>query len=166
VGNGGNIQRPGRKPVRAVVEVAVERIEGIDMGTTVPSKAIADLLKPYSPEVRKLALATRALVLRVIPKAIEQVDAKAKIIGYGFGSGYKDMICSLMPAKGWVTLGIGWGVELPDPEKLLEGAGKVHRHVKLRSESDVKAPALAVLLKDGIAHWQNKRRSKGTTAKA
>jgi len=130
------------------------------MPTTRPNKAVAELLKPYSPEVRKLALATRSLVLKVIPKAIEQVDPKAKLIGYGFGPSYKDMICSLMPAKGWVTLGIGWGVELPDPQKLLEGTGKVHRHVKLRSESDVEAPALAVLLRDGVAHWETQRRAK------
>ena len=128
------------------------------MRTTGSNQAVADLLEPYPPEVRKLALATRAFVLKVIPNAIEQVDSKSKVIGFGFGTGYKDMICSLMPAKGWVTLGIGWGVELPDPEKLLEGAGKVHRHVKVRSEADLKCPALAVLIKDGIAHWETKRR--------
>src|ERR1700735_4123811 len=130
------------------------------MRATGNDKAIADLLEPYSPEVQKLALATRAFVLKVIPKAGEQVDSKSTVIGYGFGPGYKDMICSLMPAKGWVTLGIGWGTELPDPEKLLEGAGKVHRHVKVKSESDLKVPALAVLLKDGVAHWESKRRVK------
>jgi Domain of unknown function (DU1801) len=129
------------------------------MRTTGTDEAIADLLKPYSPEVRKLALATRALVLKVIPKAMEQVDPKAKIIGYGFGPGYKDMICSLMPAKGWVTLGIGWGVELPDPEKLLEGTGKVHRHVKLKTESDLRVPALRTLLHAGVAHWETRRKS-------
>jgi hypothetical protein len=129
------------------------------MRTTGTDEAIADLLKPYSPEVRKLALATRALVLKVIPKAMEQVDPKAKIIGYGFGPGYKDMICSLMPAKAWVTLGIGWGVELPDPEKLLEGTGKVHRHVKLKTESDLRVPALRTLLHAGVAHWETRRKS-------
>jgi hypothetical protein len=129
------------------------------MRTTGTDEAIADLLKPYSPEVRKLALATRALVLKVIPKAMEQVDPKAKIIGYGFGAGYKDMICSLMPAKAWVTLGIGWGVELPDPEKLLEGTGKVHRHVKLKTESDLRVPALRTLLHAGVAHWETRRKS-------
>jgi hypothetical protein len=133
------------------------------MGTTDTQKDVTDLLKPYAPEVRKLALATRAFVLKMIPEGIEQVDSKAKIIGYGFGPSYKDMICSLMPAKEWVTLGIGWGVELPDPQRLLEGTGKVHRHVKLRAESDLRSPALAVLLKDGVAHWEAHRRQKAKT---
>jgi hypothetical protein len=118
---------------------------------------VADLLEPYSPEVQKLALATRAFVLRLIPNAIETVDTKSKIIGFGFGSGYKDMICSLMPAKSWVTLGIGWGAELPDPQKLLEGSGKVHRHVKLKAESDLKTPALQAILKAGLQRWEIKQ---------
>jgi hypothetical protein len=118
---------------------------------------VADLLEPYSPEVQKLALATRAFVLRLIPNAIETVDTKSKIIGFGFGSGYKDMICSLMPAKSWVTLGIGWGAELPDPQKLLEGSGKVHRHVKLKAESDLKTPALQAILKAGLQRWESRQ---------
>lgn len=124
------------------------------------SQEFTDLFKAYSEDVQKIALATRALVLKLIPKAVEQVDAKSKVVGYGFGTGYKDMICSLMPAKTWVTLGIGWGAELPDPQRLLEGAGKVHRHVKVKSLSELDNPALAVLLKDGIAHWETKRRPK------
>jgi hypothetical protein len=118
---------------------------------------VAHLLEPYSPEVQKLALATRAFVLRLIPNAIEMVDSKSKVIGFGFGAGYKDMICSLMPAKSWVTLGISWGAELPDPQKLLEGSGKVHRHVKLKAESDLKTPALQAILKAGLQRWESKQ---------
>jgi hypothetical protein len=121
------------------------------------SRDVTDLLEPYSPEVQKLALATRAFVLRLIPNAIEMVDTKSKVIGFGFGSGYKDMICSLLPAKSWVTLGIGGGAELPDPQKLLEGSGKVHRHVKLKAESDLKTPALQAILKAGLQRWESKQ---------
>jgi hypothetical protein len=67
------------------------------------------------------------------------------------------MICSLMPAKTWVTLGIGWGAELPDPQKLTEGSGKVHRHVKLKSNSDLENPALEDLLKASLARWESQR---------
>jgi hypothetical protein len=121
------------------------------------SRDVTDLLEPYSPEVQKLALATRAFVLRLIPNAIEMVDTKSKVIGFGFGSGYKDMICSLLPAKSWVTLGIRGGAELPDPQKLLEGSGKVHRHVKLKAESDLKTPALQAILKAGLQRWESKQ---------
>ncbi len=128
------------------------------MRTAETNKAVYDLIEPYPAEVQQLVLATRKFVLRLIPKAIEMVDTKSKVIGFGFGTGYKDMICSLMPAKGWVTLGIGWGAELPDPQKLMGGSGKVHRHVKLKSEADLKNPALETILKTGLARWKSKQK--------
>ena len=128
------------------------------MRTAGTNRAVADLLEAFSPEVQKLALATRAFVLRIIPKAMETVDTKSRLIGFGFGPGYKDVICTLIPAKTWVTLGIGWGAELPDPQKLLEGSGKVHRHVKLKAESDLKNPALQAILQAGLQRWESKRK--------
>lgn len=101
--------------------------------------------------MRSLALATRTFLLESIPGAIEQVDAKSKVVGYGFGTKYSDMVCSILPNKGGITLGIGWGSELPDPQHLLQGAGKVHRHVKLKSKLDLEVPALKALLKAALA---------------
>ena len=121
-------------------------------------KAVDDLLESYSAEVQKLALATRKLVLGIIPKAKEMVDPKSKVIGFGFGPGYKDIVCSLMPAKTWVTLGIAWGAQLPDPQKLMEGNGKVHRHVKLRNVAELRNPALEALLKASLARWKSEQK--------
>ena len=117
------------------------------MRATNPTQAVYDLLAPYPPEVRNLALATREYLLNLIPEAVEQANPKNKVIGYGFGSRYIDVVCALMPTKAGITLGIGWATELPDPEKLLEGTGKVHRHVKIKSKSDLRTPALRTLLK-------------------
>ena len=111
------------------------------------TSTLANLLESYSPDVRRLALSTRDFVLDAVPNAMEMVDAKSKVVGYGYGTGYKDMFCSMMPTKIGVTFGIAWATELPDPHHLLEGSGKVHRHVKLKSESDLRAPALKALVK-------------------
>ena len=45
-----------------------------------------------------------------------------------------------------VNVGFFRGVELADPEHLLEGTGRFMRHVKLRPERDVDANALKVLI--------------------
>jgi hypothetical protein len=45
-----------------------------------------------------------------------------------------------------VNVGFFYGAELPDPDGLLEGAGKRMRHVKLRPGSDVDASALILLI--------------------
>lgn len=126
------------------------------MRTAGTNKEVYDLVEPYPLEIQKLVMATRKFVMGVIPKALEMVDTKSKVIGFGFGTGYKDMICSIMPAKGWVTLGIGWGAELPDPHQLMEGSGKVHRHVKLKSEADLKTPGLEALLEAGLTRWMGR----------
>jgi len=50
-----------------------------------------------------------------------------------------------------VNLGIAYAMELPDPMKLLEGAGKLYRHVKLKSKADLETAALKSLLKAAVA---------------
>ncbi|HYT37353.1 MAG TPA: hypothetical protein VEL49_09260, partial [Ktedonobacteraceae bacterium] len=59
--------------------------------------AVQALLASYTPLVRDLALKLRALVLEVIPNALEHVDAPDKIIGYGFSLQMADTICVIAP---------------------------------------------------------------------
>ena len=125
------------------------------MARTTQKQAVSDLLALYAPDIRSLAFETRAFLLEAIPGAMEVVDTKSKVIGYGFGTGYKDMVCSMMPTKAGITLGIAWATELPDPQKLLQGTGKVHKHVKLKTKSDLKTPALKALLQAAMARRQN-----------
>src|SRR5882672_3269762 len=144
MGHGVSIQRPGRKSICFVIQVEKEIGK---MSQTIPSKPVADLLAAYAPEVRNLALAARTFVLKMIPGIMEQVDLKARMIGYGYGPRYIDMVCMIMPTKAGVTLGIAYAMELPDPKKLLEGTGKLHRHVKLKNKSDLESAALTSLVK-------------------
>ena len=109
-------------------------------------KAVRDLLANYPPEVRALALAARKLVLEVMPDAEEQADPADKLIGYATGQRMADVKFVIMPLRAAVNLGVYDGASLPDPDELLEGTGKRHRHVKLRTLADVRAPALRDLL--------------------
>ncbi len=45
-----------------------------------------------------------------------------------------------------VKVGFFQGAALPDPARLLHGRGKFMRHVKLRSEASINAPALSRLI--------------------
>jgi hypothetical protein len=129
------------------------------MASAQATKAVEELIAPYPVEVQLLVLATREMVLKMAPAAVEQVDAAAKLIGIGFGTRYVDMICSIMPAKGWVTLGIAYGTQLPDPHKILEGTGKVHRHVKLRDKAELEDAALRGVLRASIARAKSAAKS-------
>lgn len=94
------------------------------MNTKLPNKDVADLLAPHSPEVRNLALPARSFVFPTVPDISEQVDAKARIIGYGYGPKSADMLCMLMPAGAWVNLGIAYAMGLRHPAKLLKALAK------------------------------------------
>jgi hypothetical protein len=117
-----------------------------------PERPVAALLRAYHPEVEAIGLAARALILDIFPNLnTEIVDNKVRVIGYGYGPKYVDTVCVIMPNEEGITLGIGHATELPDPTNLLEGTGKVHRHVKLKVRADVENPALKALLKAALA---------------
>jgi len=115
------------------------------------NEAVDAFLAAYSPEVRSLALQTRALVLAILPEAVEQVDIPGKLLGYGRAATYAGTICVIMPLKAGVNLGFARGAELPDPEGLLSGTGKRARHVRLSSQADVSRPALRALIEAAAA---------------
>jgi hypothetical protein len=107
---------------------------------------VETLLAAYSPDVQSLALTTRVLILSLLPDTIEQVDAPARLIAYGYDRTYTGLICGIALQKSYVNLMFARGVELPDPDGLLEGTGKKARHVKIRSAQDVDRPAVRTLI--------------------
>ena len=129
-----------------------------------PQRTLEDLLQRYPEPVQELARAARAFVLRQLPGALEIVDGTAPVVGYGFGAGYKDMVCTLLLSRKGVKLGLSNGAALADPEGLLEGSGKVHRFVALGSAGDLRRPALARLVQAADAARRERdepRRSPG-----
>jgi hypothetical protein len=115
---------------------------------------ITDLLTEYTPEVRGLALQLRELVRDAIPEALEEVDLKDRLLGFTFQPGtYKGLILAIAPQRSYVNVNFSKGVELlaVDSTGLLEGTGKVARHVKVRADERVRDPALRALIEAAAA---------------
>ena len=125
------------------------------------SKDIESFLAPFPPEVSDLALAARDFLAKALPGAEESLDESAKLLGYGYGPGYKGLVCTLLSSKKGIKLGISHGSELPDPKQLMQGSGKVHRHVQLRTKNDLKQPGLKPLLKAALAAWKKRNENNG-----
>jgi hypothetical protein len=117
---------------------------------------VNEFLATYPPGVKEIALKTRELVVQTVPHATETIDRSARLLGYGYGPGYKDTICTLLLSKTGVKVGIARGTELPDPHRLLQGSGKVHRHVQLKCPADVDHPGLKQLLEAALAAWKHR----------
>jgi hypothetical protein len=117
-------------------------------------KNISDFLSHYDEEVFANALKLRDVVISNLPGITEQLDVPAKMLAYGYGQKYSDLICVIIPSKKGLKLGFNRGVELPDPDKLLEGAGKISRYVVIHSEKQIKSPAIKKLLANALVLYK------------
>lgn len=96
-----------------------------------------------------LARAVYAELVRAFPDAVITADRDS--IGLGTGPGYKELVFTVLPCAKHVSIGFYRGTELPDPTSLLEGTGKLHRHVKIRAEEDLRRPELRDLFAAALA---------------
>ncbi len=107
---------------------------------------LESFLSAYPPAIQSLILEARQLITQVLPGLIEQIDLPSKIIAYGYGVKYADLICAIAPYPAYVNLMFSRGADLPDPEGLLIGTGKHARHVKLRTNEDLHQSGVQTLL--------------------
>ena len=111
------------------------------------------MLERSSPEVQEIARRLRALVIEVMPDVVEVPWPHQGTVGYGVGpKKNSEHFCYIAPQKERVNFGFFYGAELPDPKGLLEGTGKLLRHVKIKSVEEVERPALRQLLEAASTH--------------
>lgn len=111
------------------------------------------ILSEFSPTVQDLALQTRALIRDVLPAVVEVPWPKQRVIGYGVGPRkMSEHFCYIAVHADHVNLGFNYGAELPDPEKLLGGPGKLMRHTRIAAPEDLARPALRALLEAASTH--------------
>jgi hypothetical protein len=120
------------------------------------ARTVDALLKAYPDAVRLLAADARRLIRTLLPKIEEHADSSAPIVAYGYGPGYRGLVCTLILSKSGVKLGLVRGGELADPHRLLGGSGKVHRHIALRTPEDLCRPGVRELIKDTDAAWRER----------
>ena len=84
----------------------------------------------------------------------EQIDIPAKMIAYSYGQKYIEMVCTLIPSKKGLKFGFYKGVDLPDPDKLLQGDGKLSRYVEIKTQDDIKIKPLTTLLKEALKAYK------------
>lgn len=118
-----------------------------------PSAEFDEILSNFDPDVQQLAKSVRKLIFDVLPQTVEVPWVQQKVIGYGTGpKKMTEHFCWIQPNKTYVNLGFNYGAELPNADKLLEGTGKLFRHVKIKSASDAKNPGVRKLLEIACKH--------------
>ena len=112
-----------------------------------------DAVAKAGAHARELAHQLRKLVAEVMPNVVEVPWPKMRMASYGVGPKKKsEHFCYISAQKDDVNLGFYYGAELPDPEQLLQGTGKLLRHVKIREAKSVRSHALRRLLEVASTH--------------
>jgi hypothetical protein len=113
----------------------------------------ADAVAKAGAHARELASQLRALIAEVMPDAVEVPWPRLRMASYGVGPKKKtEHFCYISAQKDDVNLGFYYGAELPDPEGLLRGTGKLLRHVKIREAKAIRGKALRRLLELASKH--------------
>jgi hypothetical protein len=111
------------------------------------------IVTQFDSDIRELSRLARDLIYEVLPQVVEVPWVQQKVIGYGTGpKKMSEHFAYIAPQKKHVNLGFYYGAELPDPDGLLEGTGKLLRHVKIRSKEDLQKPAVRALLQQSTQH--------------
>jgi hypothetical protein len=106
--------------------------------------------------VRTLARGSRRFIRELIPKIEETVDTSGPYVSYGFGPGYKGVVCYMTISKTGVKLGVANRTSLPDLHRLLPGSGKSVRHVPLSKVDDLEQTGLDDLIRAAHTAWKKR----------
>jgi hypothetical protein len=118
------------------------------------------ILSKYETHISILGFQLRDFLIAHLPGITEEADGAANLLGYGYGAGYKNMICTILPSKKGIKLGLYKGSELPDPTGLLTGSGKVHKYVEIKINKDLENPALEELLQQALNAYKKRTGNK------
>jgi hypothetical protein len=120
--------------------------------TRFPDRQLLSYLGPYDPHISDLTLALRDVVLEEAPDAVESiVKGYAVTIGFSFtGKPLKDGFCHIVTYSSHVNLGFNRGALLPDPNGVLQGKGKLIRHVTMRRQTELDRPFVRRYLQAAI----------------
>jgi len=117
-----------------------------------PEKQLAEFMSKYTPEIRALAHEAMEKMRKRLPGAVELVydNYNALVVGFGPSERVSDAIFSIALYPRWINLFFLDGVALPDPEKLLQGNGKIVRSITLKDAATLDKPAVRTLISEAV----------------
>lgn len=113
------------------------------------SNGFKEIVTNAAPQVQELARRAKMLVKTIMPDVVEVAWPNQSIISYGVGPRkMSEHFCYIGLFKNRINLGFYYGADLSDPDKLLEGTGKLLRHIKIATVEQLENPAIHQLLAD------------------
>jgi len=115
---------------------------------------VAEYVRTVPADLRPTLQAARRTIKAIAPHATEMAW-RTWPIRYRVGDLY---VAGVGDHPRWVSIYFFRGGELDDPDGVLEGGGKLMRHIKLREPKDASRPAVKRMIRRAF-------RARGTTMK-
>ena len=110
-------------------------------------------LAPYTPAIAAATQACRGKLHALFPRGYELVYDNYNALVFAFASTARSngAILSIAAYPRWVTLFFANGVDLADPQGLLQGDGVRVRSIRLQSPDDLDRPDVLQLIAQAVA---------------
>ncbi|HRQ40886.1 MAG TPA: DUF1801 domain-containing protein [Chloroflexota bacterium] len=110
-----------------------------------------ELLQIAAETQKPILIRLREIIFSIHPQACEVVRLGDRAATYGLGpKKMSEGYVYILPYTAWVNLGFYRGVDLHDPDGLLEGTGKKLRHVKIRTVAEADNPSIYTLIQAAL----------------
>ena len=106
-----------------------------------PTTSVEAFIRQAAPAVRPVLRDLRKLIREALPEAREEIKWGRPVYSLN------RIVCYLATAEGHANLGFYRGVELKDPNHLLQGDGKKLRHIKVYRREDIRRRPYGTLLR-------------------
>lgn len=116
-------------------------------------KQLRGFLAKYLPDIARQARAVRTRLRKRLPSAFEMIydNYNALVLGFGPSERPSEAVLSIVVLPRHVSICFIQGARLPDPHRVLRGAGNQVRNVRLASPADLDRPEIAALVELAIA---------------
>jgi hypothetical protein len=108
-----------------------------------------ELFYTFPEPVPSVCWRLRDLVLEVAPDAVEAVRPRWRHVGYGVESA-ETPFCAVAPQKDGARIVFDNGVDLPDPDRRLQGSGEKVRWLAWRRPEEVDDELVRVFVRAAI----------------
>ena len=132
-----------------------------------PSADLIEMFELYDEHLMDLALDAREALLIRANRSWELIYQTCAIsTAFSFTEQLKHAFCHVAVYRKHVNLGFNRGTELPDPQGLLEGKGKLIRHVRLAPNVDLTKGPVADLIDAAVENMRERMEEEGAVATA
>ena len=132
-----------------------------------PPRELLEFLYRYDRGVQTLALGLRKVIHEEMAPCHEYIFAMRSKVVLLYGSTehvIADGICNIGVFRKHVTLGFTRGADLKGPARILQGSGKLMRHITVKKLSELDRPEIRAFLRQARRHAGLKRRNPPTPA--